>query len=229
MNDCDDCPIPNTHQKFREATYFLGRCAKEYHVPSEFIFNLNAFIQALRNITFMLQSEQSRPEKFATWYETKQAEMRKNDLLRRFVNARNIVVKQSSLELRSTAESGVFRYRRLKLGISHSLPLFTPSSLILERLRVNVGFFLDEAHSQPWEQFGIQRTWIVNEIGDAEVLGLSLQALNSVWAVVVEAHQLFGAEVDCAELNLDMVRTQTFLESDMDSSLIAKWGWNGSV
>ena len=155
--------------------------------------------------------------------------MKQNDLLRGFVQARNIVVKQSSLKARSTAWSGVFRGRRFKLGMQHPVPLFAPSAWILEGLKTNVGFFLDKAHSQPWEQFGVQRTWIVEEIGDAEVLGLGLLALNSVGAVIGEAHRLFGADVDSTELELDMLLTQIYLETDVDPSLIAKWGWNDAV
>ena len=225
MKDRGECPIPDSHQKFEEAAYFLGKCAELYHVPSEFQFNLNAFIQALRNITFILQSEPNRPAGFASWYESKQVEMKNNHLLRRFVQARNIVVKQSSLKAQSTALSGVFRGRRCKVGMRHPVPLFAPSAWILERLKANVGFFLDEAHSQPWEQFGVMRTWVVEEIGESEVLGLGLQALNSIGAVLVEAHRLLGADVDSTELELDMIGTQTFLESDADPSLITKWGW----
>ncbi|MBI5938236.1 MAG: hypothetical protein HY850_10350 [Betaproteobacteria bacterium] len=229
MNDKGECPIPDTHQKLKEATYFLGKCAEHYHVPSEFLFNLNAFIQALRNITFILQSEPNRPEAFDLWYEKKQEEMRQIDLLRRFVQARNIVVKQSSLKAKSTARSGVFRGRRFKLGMLHDVPLFAPSAWLLERLQANVGFFLDEARSQPWEQFGVERVWIVEEIGDTEVLRLCGQALNAIGVLVEEAHRLFGAGVEGAEVELDMLRTQTFLETDNDPSLIIKWGWSDAV
>lgn len=34
---------------------------QEYHAPFHFRFYLNAFIQALRNVTFMLQSEERKP------------------------------------------------------------------------------------------------------------------------------------------------------------------------
>ena len=44
-----------------------------------------------------------------------------------------------------------------------------------------------------------------------------------------EAHRLFGADVDSMEMELDMVRTQTLLETDVDPSLIAKWHWNDPV
>jgi len=226
VNDRGECPIPDTHQKFEEATYFLGKCAKHYHAPAEFRFNLNAFIQALRNTTFMLQNEPRKPEGFGSWYASKQAEMRQSDLLKRFVQARNVVVKQNSLKARSTAWSGVFRRRRFKLGMQHPVPLFAPSAWILERLKARVGFFLDEEHSQPWEQFGIHRTWVVEELGELEVVGLCVQALNHVGAVLEEAHSFFGVDVESTVVEVDMLRTQTLLETDVDPSLVAKWGWN---
>lgn len=229
MNDQGDSSIPDTHQKFKEAAYFLGKCADHYHVPLEFQFNLNAFIQALRNTTFMLQSEPKKPEGFDVWYKSKQTEMKEIDLLRRFVQARNIVVKQSSLTARSTALMGVFRGRRYKLGTQGSVPLLAPSAWILERLKANVGLLMDEKHSEPWEQFGVQRTWVVEELGEREVLCLCLEALNYIGAVMTAAHRLFGADVDSMEMELDMVRTQTLLETDVDPSLIAKWHWNDAV
>lgn len=229
VNDRGECPIPDTHQKFKEATYFLGKSAEHYHVPLEFQFNLNAFIQALRNVTFMLQSEPGKPGGFDSWYASKQTEMRQCDLLRRFVQARNIVVKQSSLKARSSACSGLFRGYRIKLWMQHPVPLLAPSEWVLERLKNAVGFFLDEEHSQVGEQFGIQRTWIVEELGESEVLGLCLQALNQVGALVVEAHRMFGAEVEYTDMELDMLRTQVLLETDVDPSLVEKWGWNDAV
>jgi hypothetical protein len=229
VNDRGECPIPDAHQKFKEATYFLGKCAELYHEPAEFQFNLNALIQALRNTTFMLQSSPSKPDGFGPWYSGKQTEMRQSDLLRRFVQARNVVVKQSSLKARSTAWSGVFRRRRFKIGMQHPVPLFAPSKWVLERLKARVGFILDEEHSQPWEQFGVHRTWIVEELGEPEVLGQCVQALNHVGAVLEEAHQFFGADVESTVVEVDMLRTQTLLETDIDPSLIAKWGWNDAV
>src|ERR1019366_1268124 len=118
------CPVPSTHDKFNEAQYFFNKMLEQYHRPFEFQFNLNAFIQAIRNVTFMLQAEENKPEGFDDWYTKKQEEMRANTLLRRFVEARNIVVKRSSLTAMSKARSGLFRGRRLKLAVAHGLPLF---------------------------------------------------------------------------------------------------------
>ena len=96
-------------------------------------------------------------------------------------------------------------------------------------MKARVGFFLDEEHSQPWEQFGVHRTWVVVELGEVEALSLCAQALNYVGAVVREAHSFFGADVENTVVELDMLRTQTLLETDVDPSLIAKWGWNDAV
>lgn len=169
MNDQGDCPIPDTHAKFKEAAYFLGKCAEHYHAPEEFQFNLNAFIQSLRNITFILQNEPGKPEIRILVPAGKQAEMKRSDLLRRFVQARNVVVKQSSLRAKSTAWSGVFRHRRFKIGMKHPVPLFTPSRWVMKATEGADWLFLDEEHSQPWEQFGIHRVWVVEELGESEV------------------------------------------------------------
>ena len=84
----DDCPIPSTHDKYFEAEYFLTRMIKNYHNPFPFQFNLNAFIQALRNVSFMLQSEENKFTGFDEWYQRTRETMRANPLLKRFVEAR---------------------------------------------------------------------------------------------------------------------------------------------
>lgn len=48
------CPILATHDTFEQAHYHLHECIINYHNPTQFRFNLNAFIQSLRNITFAL-------------------------------------------------------------------------------------------------------------------------------------------------------------------------------
>ena len=85
-------PIPSTVDKVVEAQYFLMAMADGYHDPHIFRYKLNAFIQALRNVTFMLQSEPRKPKGFKSWYAEKQKEMGKDSQLRQFVEARNFLV-----------------------------------------------------------------------------------------------------------------------------------------
>jgi len=85
--DVEDSPIPSTVDKFWEAWFFLIGSTREYHDPWAFRYNLNAFIQALRNITFMLQSEPEKPAAFSTWYAQQQEYLRQDPDLHKFVES----------------------------------------------------------------------------------------------------------------------------------------------
>jgi len=152
----ESCPIPSTHEKCNEARYFLTQCLLHYHTPQPFLYNLNAFIQAFRNITFMLQSEDCRPIGFQAWYEARREEMRQLPTLRRLIDARNVVVKQSSLAAKSTVMCGLFRGRRMKLSIKKELEPFIETEKILELTAKFVGdVFLGGKHDIVGEQAGI--------------------------------------------------------------------------
>jgi hypothetical protein len=74
---------------------------KEYFNPSSFRIAINSCIQELRNVTFVLQSNKRGIEGFDSWYEPWQEKMRANNSLRWLVAARNYIVKQGDLELKS--------------------------------------------------------------------------------------------------------------------------------
>src|SRR5712692_916878 len=95
------CPIPATHQALVEATSHMGLMGTAYHKPDMFLLHLNAFIQALRNITFRLQAEKAKFPAFEPWYAEKQAAMRADRLLRTLHDARTKVVKQIGLASKS--------------------------------------------------------------------------------------------------------------------------------
>lgn len=223
----ENCPIPSTHEKCAEARYFLVQCLFNYHSPQSFLYNLNAFIQAFRNITFMLQSEEFRPSNFQTWYEAKQNEMRHTPILRRLVDARNIVVKQSSLSSKSTMKCGLFRGRRMKLSMEKEINPFIETEKILEATTKFVGsFFLGGKRDIVGEQPGVERTWIVEELGEGEVIAECIKAMNYMIALVEEAHQLSGRSSELEYFGIaDMREFTVLLETDTDPSLFEKWGW----
>src|SRR5262245_32807775 len=99
----------------------------EWHNPPQFRANLNAFLQALRNVTFALQSTLADQPRFRSWYEHQQNAMRSDPLLRKFVEGRNIVVKRRNLLLKSTIHIGVFKHRRQKIGMNIDVPVDVPS------------------------------------------------------------------------------------------------------
>ena len=223
----ENCPIPPAHGKCSEARYFLVECLLHYHYPQPFLFNLNAFIPAFRNITFMLQSEVCLPDNFKPWYEVKRQEMRKLPPMRRLIDARNIVVKQSSLTANSKVMCGLFRGRRMKLSTSINIKPFTETKEILEPTSKFVNeFFLAGKHEVVGEQAGVERLWVVDELGDGEVMALCIDAMNYMIALVEEAHQLFGRTSGLEFFGIQDIREFTvLLETDADPTLYSKWGW----
>jgi hypothetical protein len=152
--------------------------------------------------------------------------MRENETLRRFVAARNIIVKRSSLTAMSTARSGLFRGRRLKIAVGHGLPPFTETLEALEKAEAfTYGLFLDEEHSAIGEQAGVERTWIVPELGGDEAVGTCLQALNYMGELVAEVHRMYGGSAEHEPIAIDMGPVQVLLETDVDPTLPEKWGW----
>ena len=61
------CPIPFTHDRLFEMHHWWNEIARWYHEPQPFRYARGAFIQAARNVTFMLQNEKSVFEDFS-WY-----------------------------------------------------------------------------------------------------------------------------------------------------------------
>jgi len=222
----ENCPIPSTHERCVEARYFLVQCLLNYHAPQPFIHNLNAFIQASRNITFMLQSEAGESNELKVWYGIKREEMKNLPALRRFVDARNIVVKQSSLKSKSVVACGLFRGRRMKLSMNTDIKPFTETKTLLEATAKFVGnLFLGGKHEQVGEQAGVERTWVVEELGEGEAISKCIAAMNYMFSLVEEAHQLLSTASGLEPLLVDMAEFRVLLESDVDSTLPAKWGW----
>jgi hypothetical protein len=71
--------------------------ARWYHEPQEFCYALGAFIQAARNVTFMLQKEKSVFKDFV-WYESWREHAKANQLLKWLHDTRTDFVHCQSLE-----------------------------------------------------------------------------------------------------------------------------------
>jgi len=77
--------------------------ADAYMEPETFRLNLNSLIQGLRNVTFLLQSQKRDLPSFEDWYGAWQRAVKDDLVMRWAVSARNRIVKQSDLEMHSTA------------------------------------------------------------------------------------------------------------------------------
>ena len=88
------------------AEYFDKKMVETLKIPSEFRANTNAFVTSGRNITWALQKQFSKNAKFRTWYAQKQNEMKNDELMTFFNEARKISVKEHPLR---PARSTYFR------------------------------------------------------------------------------------------------------------------------
>jgi hypothetical protein len=107
----NSCPIPKTHRRLVEAHLLWHQTLDNYHNVESFRANLNATIQALRNITFVLQSEKNIIPQFDTWYSQWQSRLKADPTSKWLIDARNTVVKQGELESHSTAEVRLVTWR----------------------------------------------------------------------------------------------------------------------
>jgi hypothetical protein len=79
-------------EKLEEALYFLLQMRQSYIHRKHFVYNMNAFLNSARNVTFTLQEEYANNPKFKTWYPQKQKEMKKDKLMNFFNDLRVVSV-----------------------------------------------------------------------------------------------------------------------------------------
>jgi hypothetical protein len=90
--------IVKAQKRIIEAKSFLKKANNSYHDSEEFIININACIQALRNVTFLIQSQKTEISNFDVWYENSWRSALKSDkILKWLIDARNQIVKQEDL------------------------------------------------------------------------------------------------------------------------------------
>jgi hypothetical protein len=94
--------------RLKEVLFFWNKAASSYQNVDEFLINLNACIQACRNVTFVLQNQKSEITDFHSWYECDWRIAMSNDSIMRWcVEARNTIVKQEDLAIRSIARASI--------------------------------------------------------------------------------------------------------------------------
>jgi hypothetical protein len=166
------CPLPKTHRRLVEAHVLWHQSLEQYHQPDLFQANLNATIQALRNITFILQSEKHSFTQFDVWYKSWQERIKPDPVLRWLKEARNTVVKQGELETSSIAVVKLVTWKDDVL-LETSIPPDTPPSLILANIPLLE--LVSNTHLPSGDlkhaAIIIERRWSVTELGGREILG----------------------------------------------------------
>lgn len=196
-NDLNRCPISKTHKRLVEAHLLWHQALGQYHEPINFHANLNALIQALRNITFVLQSDKRTFKSFDEWYGPWQEKMKADPLLRWLIGARNTVVKKGELETSSTARVKLVTWRD-HLLIESELPPEMPGELLLRNIQLLE--LIKNIQIPPGDiknaAVTIERCWSAPGLEGREILDALAQAYGFLSDLVFDAHVCL-AETSC--------------------------------
>jgi len=192
--DIKKCSIPNTHKRLLEAHRLWHQTLENYFEPEGFRTNLNACIQALRNLTFALQAEQKNITNFGEWYLKWQERMRKDPMLKWLNDARVTVVHQGDLETKSTVNVTVHNYLDI-VKAEFEVPLYLAS--------VDIAKFV--AKSLPKELIRnciavIERRWIAADMQENELLEVLGYSYTFLFEMVKEAHEIVGHSIQHCEI-----------------------------
>lgn len=192
MAEFGACPIPKTHSRLQEAHRLWHQALDLYAEPEGFRINLNACIQALRNVTFVLQKEHVGVPNFEHWYANWQAYMKQDAIMRWLVDARNTIVKEGDLETRSHSRVSVIDYYfPTPVFVSEMPPLLT-TDMIAVRLAASRN--VPEAlKGKAFIQ--VERCWVVSTLPDTELLETLAHAYGVLSNVISDAHQEAGFKV----------------------------------
>jgi hypothetical protein len=169
-----------------------------YFSPDEFRRAVNACIQEVRNVTFVLQNSKHDIPNFETWYSPWQEKMRNTEFLRWLVEARNKVVKKGDLDLNSL----------LKVSVVHSyIDNEVPSiefELTPSLSTAEVFQFLDSKHvpSSVLERsyIKLERKWVDKENPEQELLQMLGDCWNAIASLLRDAPETSNADVGTPEI-----------------------------
>lgn len=77
-----------TENKLEEAEYFFNQMKENLDNPKVLGFNLSAFVNATRSVTWFMQKEYTESPKFHNWYRLKQKGMKEDSVCRFFHDLR---------------------------------------------------------------------------------------------------------------------------------------------
>jgi len=188
--------------RLREAYQHWHSTAKSYDDPEQFRIYLNSCIQALRNVTFVLQKQKREIPHFRTWYSEWQDFLKKDPIMSWCVSARNQIVKQGDLETHSIARASYLANYLVQPEKDFTADPFS----LTEDIAKKIAGLLPEK----WRESGylkVERRWVADSLPAYELL----EALAYVFSVL--AKLVFDARIqDGPPLNL----TGTNKKNDID-------------
>lgn len=181
------CPIPQTHDRLNQAFSIFDEVINYYQEPEKFTTTLNNLIQALRNVTFILQAEKDKIPDFDKWYLNKQDEMKSDDVMVWLNEARVHIVHRGDLEKKSYLHIGVKTHYDEVLFSEEFDPYLSTEeagALFRKLFKLKLPEYLVEETI-----LEIERTWIIEQYPKAEIVDVLIYCLSQLVNIVYLAHE----------------------------------------
>jgi hypothetical protein len=184
--------------RLKEVLSFWHKAANSYQDVDEFVINLNACIQASRNVTWVLQSQKKEISGFDSWYvDDWQTAMKNDPVMRWCVDARNTIVKQEDLAIYSVAHASIHNNYLLEPIIDIPVDPLVDMSQVAAALL----FSLPEQHKA--EGFvRLERQWKVKEL-EIELLSALAHVATVLMTLINDVDERKGAKSIYPEIDLE--------------------------
>jgi len=182
-----ECPIPATHDRLAEVHHWWHEMAHWYHEPQPFRYCLGAFIQAARNVTWVLQTEKAVFEEFG-WYD-EWVKRAKGDPVLKWLNSTRVdFVHKGSLEPNSWLEMRCIGNPRLPSRKDKHPAQMNVSPFQCTHYYIMQGPPTDHAHE-------FTRHWSMDGLDGRELLEVCADIYDRLDELVHETHERLGAHV----------------------------------
>ena len=171
------------HARLKEALRLWQRSAMAYFDPEEFRTYLNASIQALRSVTWVLQKQKQKIPEFDDWYGAWRERLARDPIMTWLVDARNQIVKEGDLKTRSTARIAVVAHYLEPASFEMEVdPLASVDEIIA---KLDLRRVPPEVREDAFVR--IQRKWIADNLPAFELLDALGHAFGVLLALLHDA------------------------------------------
>jgi hypothetical protein len=197
--ETEPCVIPKTHARLEQAHLLWHEALAAYHDPDRFVVKLNALLEALRTVTFVLRKEFRDSDEFKSWYLPWERLMKADSRLTWARDARNEVEKEGDLETASVAHVRVLAGGWSAQVAEHDVDPTADASEILRGLQLGAV----PEHVRKDGLLEVERRWTTPELPGQEVLEVLANCWGVLARLVAAGHEKRGQTMETCVLTAE--------------------------